>query len=348
MSSMEGSSNLLSTFKPELIILRMEYPFVIIHRGYSAYLKWAIMQARLISNQVVLIGNEENESLKDLAGYLPMTDLHEPLFAEFIKVYEHMSTNEYKFELICFERWFILLDFMKKKSLDVLVHLDSDVMIFNNMQEIVHSFKDDTLAAYHIPKQTYSEHRWIAVPHTSVWTRAGLEKFCSFILDTYRNNMPELKMKWDSHSTDEKRGGISDMALLYLFYAKNEKAIINLAECRQNQQGQLYCLDLNINSSENYDQHEFALAASPFLFNIKKLNHEKGIITALNFFLEKIVLFESLHCQGKAKILMFNYYRGKKTLADRIEFAAFALNFFLQRTTNYGRYMLRRIQGKHH
>jgi hypothetical protein len=326
----------------------MKYPLVIIHRGYSAYLKWAIMQASQVSKNVVLIGNEENKRLEDIVSYQPILQLSNPLYNDFLKVYEHMSTNEYKFELVCFERWFLLLDYMRKKSLEVLVHLDSDVMLFNDLHEIVQSFGENTLAAFHIPRQSYSENRWIAVAHTSIWTRKGLEQFCSFIADTYKNNKAELKAKWTSHGTDSRRGGISDMALLYLFYNKNEKDIINLAECRKNLKGEMYCLDLNINSSENYDQHEFALAPSPFFFKIKKLNYQDGVITALNFFHEKIVVFESLHCQGKAKILMFLYYRGKMKLADRLEFLGFAYHFFWQRTTTYGRFMIKKLQGKHY
>lgn len=324
----------------------MEYPFVIIHRGYSAYLKWAIKQASIVSDKVVLIGNEENERLKHIVRYQPMTGFSDPLYAEFLKVYEHMSTNDYKFELICFERWFLLLDYMNRESLEIVVHLDSDVMIFNDLHEIVQSFGENTLAAYHIPRQTYSEKRWIAVPHTSVWSREGLRQFCLFIVETYKNNKSELQTKWTFHGSDSKRGGISDMALLYLFYIKNEKDIINLAECRKNLNGQGYCLDLNINSSENFNQHEFALDTSPFLFKIKKLNYRNGVITALNFYLEKTVIFESLHCQGKAKILMFLYYRGRKTLADRMEYMAFALNFLRQRTATYGKFMVKKLQGK--
>lgn len=324
----------------------MSYPLVIIHRGYSAYLKWAILQALQTSDNVVLIGNEENEKLKEIVSFQPMAELGDPLFAQFTDVYEHMSTNDYKFELICFERWFLLLDYMRKKSLDVVVHLDSDVMLFNDLKEIVQSFDKNTLAAYHIPRQTYSEKRWIAVPHTSIWTREGLQQFCSFIVETYKNNKAELKIKWTFHGTDSRRGGISDMALLYLFYTKNEKNIINLAECRKNHKGQMYCLDLNINSSENYDQHEFALASSPFFFKIKKLIHQNGEIKALNFFQEKMVVFESLHCQGKAKILMFLYYRGRKKLADRLEFMTFAFNFVRQRTTTYGKFLVKKAQGQ--
>ncbi len=302
----------------------------------------------MISDKVVLIGNEENEKLKDIVSYHPMTLLSDPLYNDFLKVYEHMSTNEYKFELICFERWFLLLDYMKKNSLEILVHLDSDVMLFNDLHEIVESFDKNTLAAYHIPRQTYSEERWIAVPHTSVWTREGLQRFCRFIVDTYKNNKAELQTKWNSHGTDARRGGISDMALLYLFYIRNVKDIVNLAECRKHHNGQMYCLDLNINSSENYDQHEYAMASSSFLFKIKKLNYQDGVITALNLIQNKNVVFESLHCQGKAKILMFLYYHGTKKPLDRLEFMTFAFNFFRQRTATYGRFLLKKFQGKHY
>jgi hypothetical protein len=326
----------------------MEYPLVIIHRGYSTYLKWSLLQARLAGKKVVLIGNDSNEKLNKYVGFKSISLFNSPLYNDFEKVYEHMSTNDYKFELICFERWFVLLDFMEKESLDVVVHLDSDVMLFNDLGEIVRGFDKNTLAAYHIPKQTYEEKRWIGVSHTSVWTKQGLRQFCEFITGTYRDNKEELRNKWNWHHTSGRRGGISDMALLYLFYKKHESEIINLALSRKNSQGQICCLDLNINSSENYDQHEYEMATSPYFFKIKKLRHQNGQLICLNFYQEKLVVFDSLHCQGKAKILMFNYYRGKKSLADRTEFMTFAINFFRQRTTTYGKFIVKKITGRNY
>jgi hypothetical protein len=326
----------------------MEYPLVIIHRGYSSYLKWCLLQARLAGKHVVLIGNESNEKLKKYIDFKSVKQFHSGLFEDFEKVYEHMSTNEYKFELICFERWFVLLDFMEKESLDVVVHLDSDVMLFNDLHEIVQSFARNTLAAYHIPKQTYDENRWIGVSHTSVWTREGLRLFCEFMVETYSNNKEELHNKWNWHHAEARRGGISDMALLYLFYTKHENEIINLAMSRRNNQGQIYCLDLNINSGENYDQHEFEMAPSPYFFKIKKIRYQNEQIIGLNFYQKKSVVFESLHCQGKAKILMFHYYRGKKSMADRMEFMTFAFNFFRQRSSTYGRFLIKKLLGKHY
>jgi hypothetical protein len=326
----------------------MEYPLVIIHRGYSAYLKWSLLQARLVGNPVILIGNESNEKLDKYVDFKSIDRFHSVLYEDFEKVYEHMSTNDYKFELICFERWFVLLDLMEKEGLDVVVHLDSDVMLFNDLHEIVQTFSRDTLAAYHIPKQTYEEKRWIGVSHTSVWTRQGLRLFCEFITETYRNNIEELRNKWNWHHASVRRGGISDMALLYLFYTKHENNIVNLALSRKNVQGQMYCIDLNINSSQNYEQHEYEMAPSPYFFKIKKLRNQDGQIIGLNFYQEKQVVFESLHCQGKAKILMFQYYRGNKSLADHMEFLTFAFNFFRQRTTTYGKFMIKKITGKNY
>jgi len=57
------------------------------------------------------------------------------LTPEFSNVYKHLSTNDYNFELMCFNRWFILLNYMKAKNINMCFHIDSDVLLFSDVEK---------------------------------------------------------------------------------------------------------------------------------------------------------------------------------------------------------------------
>lgn len=321
----------------------MEVPVIIIHRGYSSYLKWALLQAKLQNKKVILLGDSSNEHLKDFVEFYRIENFQSPLLKDFAAAYVHMSTNDRKFEFTCFERWFVLLEFMTQENFETTLHLDSDVMLFDNMSEVLDSFQESTLAAYHIPEQTYEEKRWVAIPHTSLWTKNGIKQFCEFMLSSYQHNLQELKDKWKWHLDTTKRGGISDMALLYLFFVKHGQVIINLARPRIDYSGKPYTFDLNINTSENFDRNEFSMGRSSFFFNTKRLKADHGRFKGYSIVRNDYITFASLHCQGKAKILMFLFYQGTKKLKDKIEFMGFALSFIRKRTSTFIDYQFKKF-----
>jgi hypothetical protein len=309
---------------------------VIIHNGYSDYLKWCIIQARKFNDEVILIGDKSNNRFGTLAKHAEKKDFVNDRYSEFVQYYQHMSTNGKTFELFCFERWFILLEYMTKNSLDFIFHIDSDVMLYANASELSKNFSASAMAAYHIPKQTYSNLRWFAIPHASYWSIDGLRKFCLFIIDVYKNKINELKVKWQWHATGKIRGGICDMTLLYLFYKNNKDAIINLAPCFET-----YTFDSNINSSENYFPDDFQMKRKLMFLKIKNVYFRDDHPYCKKTVNDSEIQMVNLHCQGKSKMLMFSYFKGKHTVLDYLLYAKFLFPFLYKRTVDTMKYKLK-------
>lgn len=306
----------------------MGYPIVIMHRGASDYLKWAIKQAKLNNDHVVLLGDPSNEHFRTLCDFEYLDRLDNAYSRKFAGLYEHMSTNNYKFELMCIDRWFVLLEYMVQKSIDCVVHLDSDVMVYTNLDDTVKTYLKGNLMCYHVIEQDYSAMRWVAGAGFSFWTREGLALFCDYILDQYTSGIGELRNKWKWHLDTGRRGGICDMNLLYLFFLKNREQIRNLAHISDDE---TYCFDLNLASGANYYPDEYRIRRTFFGDFIKEITFTGKQPYGYNLRLKKKVAFHSLHCQGKYKILMYSYYSGKKSFADLLGFLNFAGPFLWNR-----------------
>lgn len=155
------------------------YPIIILHKGNHDYLKICIKQAKYSNpdSRIILIGDNSNKKLAFDAGiehYL-IGNYFKSAF-EFAKIYSHHSTNDYNYELFCFQRWFIILDFINSQGIDKFIHIDSDVLLFKN-------FYSDANYLCAIKKYDFLHCGYSA--HTSVFnSKDVLLHFCDFI-----NNM---------------------------------------------------------------------------------------------------------------------------------------------------------------
>jgi len=226
---------------------------------------------------------------------------------------------------------------MVRENLDYLFHLDSDVMVYTDLDVIANSFLNTYEACYHIPEQEFREKRWMAGAGCSFWTQKGLMKLCSFILEQYAYRIDELKDKWKWHNENRVNGGICDMTLLYLFYQKNKETIGNVAFTVDEK----YCFDLNFNSGDNYYKKEYRTTRSILFNNIKKISFKNNLPYGRNLRADKNIAFYNLHFQGRSKIFMFPYYTGVKSMNDRISYVRFAIPFLWNRLTT----MLRNKAG---
>ena len=66
---------------------------------------------------------------------------YSPGAAEFERVYRHYEHAHIDFELMCFQRWFILRDFLTVHHIDKCVYLDSDVMLYANVTDDIAKFR---------------------------------------------------------------------------------------------------------------------------------------------------------------------------------------------------------------
>ena len=177
----------------------LSIPIVFIHAGDDDYLYYSLIQAKMSnpSSNVFLLGDCANRKYEsEFVHHFMMEDFFTGAF-EFAGVYRHESPNTYEYELFCFQRWFVLRDFMRALGIERCCYLDSDIMLYEDIDDpVYHSF-------------------------TNVWTMLSfntmrtLEDFCNLVSDYYRD--PHLFAQLQAFAADEQFPGISDMVLSRLY-----------------------------------------------------------------------------------------------------------------------------------
>lgn len=252
----------------------MTPPIIFIHNGYADYLQWNILHAKKLTDRVIVISNAYYSQCE----CVPFTSLGA---MEFNRHYVHLSQVSKKFELFCFNRWFILLDFLKKQSIDTFIYLDSDCVLYDTQ--------------FDLHKMTLSgdpsdvNDRFTKSGHCMFSNQKTLETFCHFVLQYYQN--PQKLEALKAIKKGIPVGGICDMTLLGLFAYEHPQEVILTHKPRQQA-----CFDHNINVLDGFvgDAGRKKIVfegAHPFGFL------ENG---------EKIKFF-NLHFQGSAKQVLPQY-----------------------------------------
>jgi len=272
---------------------------IFVHKGYSEYLEYSLRQATHTSrtSEVFLLGDASNDRFPfikhvDISGYRSSAD-------EFAGRYEQMSSNDYEFELFCFQRWFIIKDFMERSGLERAFVCDSDVMSYCDI-DCEEAKLGPYSAAFCLPARQ-TNYRWCGSAHVSFWSLKTLVRFCTYALDSYTDAVRKasLKTKWEYHLDTNRPGGVCDMTVLYLFALENE--IINLSAIRDGSS-----FDHNINHAENEFDDEYEMARG-----IKRIRWEHGRPYGFNVRAKRWVRFNTLHFQGAlSKASIHRYYRG--------------------------------------
>src|SRR5437870_5654360 len=109
-------------------------PIVFFHKGDAWYLWYTLRQARLTNPEapIYLLGDVHCRRYDRFAEFVDLRP-YDAAAREFAGLYVHLSTNHADFELVCFQRWFVLREFMREKGLDRCVYLDSDVMAYTDL-----------------------------------------------------------------------------------------------------------------------------------------------------------------------------------------------------------------------
>ena len=178
----------------------MRIPIIFLHRTVEEHVPYCLQQAKLsnLTSRVILLGTAENQSMcnESIEHYLIKDYCEHAL--EFEKIYKHVSHNPYIYNLFCFQRWFILRDFMKQNKIPRCCALDSDVLLYTSV---------DTPDFYEFSM----EFSW-----TTFCTIEMLEAFCSYIILLFS----EPKQFSRVLSFAEKQGDapVSDMIFCDLFH----------------------------------------------------------------------------------------------------------------------------------
>jgi hypothetical protein len=264
----------------------MAIPIVIIHKHDSYYLPYCLVQATLsnLHSEIFLLGDPNNNHYSfvkhaHISDYFQSAKL-------FGKIYKHLSTNLHAFEVFCFQRWFVLRDFMKAHQFDSCVHIDSDLMLYADLTQEQSKFAhyDFTLT------RGYSG-------HCSFFNRLeALEKFCDFMMSLYTD--PDLfQILQDQYQQTIERqanGGVSDMFALEQYRLRYPETIGEMSTIIQNS-----VYDCNVKISDGFEmkngmKHIVWIDDQPFGKHIES---------------NQLIRFNSLHFQGSSKQYMKSYIR---------------------------------------
>lgn len=265
-------------------------PVIFIHKGYQPYLEYTIKQS-LKKNDVVFIGDTslpfqhpqlKTEKIRD----------HYDGIDEFSKLYVHLNTTPFDYELFCFNRWFILKNYMKKNNLSTVFYVDSDVLLFTKVDDEFEKFKQYDFTLLHRSAAT-----------SSFITIKGIDSFCKFLLNTYKDKLSYSFQKMESHFRVRQNcklpGGVCDMTALELFHYLDDSGggPGRVGEMMQIINDSTY--DHNINTPDN----DFEFTGGK-----KNVQIVDGIPYVFNMKYNKLIKFNCLHFQGGAKNFIKNVY----------------------------------------
>ncbi len=271
---------------------------VLIHKWTQEYLKYTVKQLLKYhkKNDIILLTDNLDKTKVFLKNIIEIESIENyfDFSKNFEQIYKHMSHIAYEFEIFCIQRWFILLEYIKKNSIENICHIDSDVMVFSNLIE------------YFKKNLSWSEFNYVgSCWHVFFWNIIWLEKFKNFVFDIYKKkeNIKELERyyKWEKYAViyrnnwnfyEDKSNSITDMTLFYLFLKKTKNLISNDIWIIKNKE----VFDNNLWFSEWFKEK----------FWLKKIVFEnKSIYWFLN---NDKIKFNALHFQWSTKKFIIDYY----------------------------------------
>jgi hypothetical protein len=261
----------------------MSLPIIFIHLGNSNYLLYTLYQAKKTNSEsnVILIGDNSNQNY-NFVEHKNMHDYTKDAL-NFSKIYKHYSVNPLEYELFCFQRWFILKNFMLASNIEKCLYIDSDIMLYANVTEEQKKFSnfDLTLSLSTSPHCCF-------INNLNV-----LKDFCNFMVYIYTE-----PSEFNQMESNFERGikTHSDMTIFWEFGKRKYAAIGEMSTIIDDSK-----FDHNINCSEQFEmcnemKNIYFLGEEPFCKSLSSGQQVK---------------FNSIHFQGAAKKHIQNYFRGE-------------------------------------
>lgn len=274
----------------------------LVHTGNSEYLEISLKRIRNTNPNIniILLGDTENDKYNFIRHAL-IGD-YNTYSKKFEKIYIHLSDKEYKYELFCFQRWFIILEYMKKHNIDKAYYQDSDVIIDCDLTQIEYD-----------NKFWYSE----CSGHTCMFTIELLEELCKLILNYYtdESNLLEL-INMRSHmkhiEENDKWTNVTDMELISLYVYNNRQVSRDVS--RINEINGIFGLNIN---AEDYS-NAFNMKKYDFLGSKTKLYLIKGKLYAKESIINKFVRILAVHFHSDNKRYMSKFIKYPKAQNNNI------------------------------
>jgi hypothetical protein len=253
-------------------------PIVFIHLSNSNYLPYTLGQAKMhnMDSPVILIGDDTN-NVYPYATHVNM-NRYCAQAVEFQKIYKHFSPNGFMYEQFCFLRWFLLRDFMKTHGLQRLIHVDSDVLLYVDVNKEQANWQDAELSLINGE----------CAGNMFVNGTKGLEDLCTIIWDMYAAPGADERLAAILESRRcPGRFAVSDMVPLRKLYDANRHRIAEMTGVQPD--GSYW--DANVRMDEGFETED----------GRKKYWVKDGRAYCRHVATRQEIWFKSLHFQGVAK-----------------------------------------------
>lgn len=205
----------------------------------------------------------------------------------FRRHYVHFSINKLAYTRFNIERWFIMRDFVREHGLQRILHLDSDVLLYDDVEAAGQQFEEcDLTLSWPSTSQLPN-----SSGHSSYFNLRALEEFCAFVEAVYAD--PARIESFDNRVAERRtKGGIYNIGDMY----------------------HLACFSFTTQLKIGYGQHGHPLFDENINYDIetkarladghKLIEYRKGQPHARYASQEKVVRYATLHFQGRAKVWM--------------------------------------------
>jgi hypothetical protein len=204
-------------------------PIIIISFGNPWYLKFILSQAKYTNpkSRIILLGDKSNIGYLDIEHYC--FDDFNANINKLNEAYVHLSSNPYKFELFCIQRWIYLYNFLSKKNIQECFVMDSDILLYESIEKYSHHIPDNKLSLYF---EENSSKLSASAGNIFIKNNSTLNDFIDYIFSLYSNQNSDdfniLKKHFQDLVELNQNGGVCDMSLFYMYYLKNEQLFFNL------------------------------------------------------------------------------------------------------------------------
>ena len=218
-----------------------------------------------------------------------------------------MSYQPETLERICFERWLVLAEFIRREGIAKAFVVDTDVMIYADLSKLTRNFAPTIKCGLAESDNEVSDETIEYKPvsgNSSYWTSKAIFEFESLLKRLYIE--PELQTllenRWAEYSLTHIYGGITDMDALGLFRRSlSNTEFINtsiMSGCNG-------VFDVALCHSEGAVKDQYQMSGL-----IKRLEWRSGVPYGIECKSCKRIRFFTLHCQGRYKSFMAGLYNG--------------------------------------
>ncbi|TXJ58383.1 hypothetical protein EPJ67_01340 [Brachyspira aalborgi] len=264
---------------------------VIIHMGFAKYLLYVLRQIKITNpnSEIFLISDKENKKYSKYSTFVDISKIQSLESKSFKENYIHLGKSSPNYEMFCMLRWIILRDFMREYNIKECLHIDSDILIFSDLNKALNPFSNYKISLAHNLALT------MHIKDIEI-----LDEFSKYLLFKYTNENELNKLKDMYYKTDRVNNGvagsISDMDISREFFSRVKEPIGDLSEIVN---------DSIFDSAIVYGEPEFEMLKKG-KYKLKKIFFENKI-PFCNYILNgenKKIKFHSLHLLTWTKLFI--------------------------------------------